>query len=232
MKGWSLLLAIGLLATHGACGDPAASSTGTFGVGAGVPLPSESVSSDGHTITVDESFGDRMFTTVTSRYDAKTFQLLSSERHASCCGAYWKSSIERNGDASYDIESKTFPPSRDGKDFLLESRPHFETEANRPLIAGSLLFVPWLYHATHSNDLVRISFDPLRTDYIIIADVPGAPYPDGVPSHDKALSVTSISDRPTTMWYDPCTFIVDAYGNRGGSVTIRTALVKSGAFKF
>lgn len=223
---FSPLLALALLGATLRCGTVTASSSNAYGLAEGAPSPSESIASDGKVITVDTTLGDRMFTVITSQYDAATLTLLSADRHASCCGSSWRSSIARSADGSYDVESQTLLPSQDGKDALNENRPHFEPDANRPIVVGGLFFVPWLHHATNAPEMVQIAFDPLRTNYLSISDAAAAPYPEDVPTHDKALTVISTANQTTTLWYDPCTFTLDAYGTRNGSIVVRRALIK------
>jgi hypothetical protein len=41
--------------------------------------------------------------------------------------------------------------------------------------------------------------------------------------HDKALSVTG-DNQSTILWYDPCTFALDAFGGYDGAVVRRALL--------
>ena len=160
------------------------------------PLPSEAVSSDGHTIT---------------------------ERHGTCCLGSWNSTITQNANGSYDVESQAWPPSRDGKDVYKESRPNLELQGTPAVVVGSLLFVPWLRNASKASRIVEIVFDPLQIRYLTIEDVSPLPLPDNVPAGDKALTV-SIGSSQETLWYSPCTYMLDAYTD-GNSIVVRQALL-------
>lgn len=223
MRITSLPLALLLLAAAPCGVNVVSSSAGTYGAaGMGGPAIEETVTQDGDVLTVAQGLGDRMFTTITSRYDAKTLTLLSASRHASCCGSYWESSVTRNADGSYDIESVMSMPSPDNKDVLKESRPHFEPFGNAPLLVGGYFFVPWIYHVRKTTQLAYITFDPLRVQYIGIEPAGNTP-PEGVPARDKALRVDSMPGRQTILWYEPCTFALDAYQLNGGRLIIRDA---------
>lgn len=228
MKALIPLFAILLIgAAH--CGTAAGSSAGSYDYpGAAGPAPTENVTSDGKIVTVSQALGDRMFTTNTSTYDSKTFALLSSKQHASCCGSYWNSTVTRNTDGTYDVEAELMSAAPVGKppDVYKESRPHWNLQGDTPIIAGGLFFVPFLYHMTHAFTIAHLSFSPVKIDFLSVRETPAAPYPDHVPAHDKALLLTTTPNEPAiTIWYDPCTFTLDAYGSRNGRVTVRSALL-------
>lgn len=222
MKVLILLLSVVLAAASPRCGTPAASSAGDYGFGQGPP-PGETVTVDGSVLTVTETFGDRMFTQIVTRYDAATLMLISAERTASCCMTFWHSSISRNADGSYDLESVTNLPSSQNDDVFKESRPHFRVLGNAPIIVGGLFFIPWIYHVTHASEVARIDFNPLHVEYLSISGTSPSPYPEDVPNSDKALKV-SASGQQTTLWYDPCTFTLDAYQSNGYAL-VRHALL-------
>lgn len=222
MKALYPLVALILLAATPPCGTATGSSAGLYGFGP-APPSHEDVTYDGKVLTVHQSLGDRMLTGIDSAYDASTLTLLSSESHASCCGTYWHSTITRNPDgSSYDLESETTMPAPNGDDVYKESRPRWPSPRHAPIIVGGWFFVPWLRHATHASSIVRIAFDPLRVQTLNVSDAIHAPRPYGVPSQDKALLVAAV-DQTTTLWYDPCTFTLDAYVVNG-SVILRRAL--------
>lgn len=223
MKALYPLLALLLIGAAGPCGTAVRSSAGSYGyLGGFGPMPAESVASDGNVLTVDQALGDRMFTVITSTYDAKTLRLLSSKRHASCCGSYWNSTVTRNADGTYDVEAQTAA----GEDVYTESRPHMLAGQNEPVNIGGFFFLPFMYHVTHAADVLNLSFSPIQTDDLSIRETAAAPYPDNVPPHDKALVATSmLTQRSTILWYDPCTFALDAYGTRGGRIMVRTGVL-------
>lgn len=197
MRALYPLLALALLAASPPCGTAAASSAGDYGLGPG-PSPAEVVTSDGKVLTVRQALGDRMFTQVVSRYDAATITLLSAERSASCCLTYWHSTVTRNPDGSYDLESQSTMPSSHGNDVYKESRPHLEVQGGAPIAVAGLFFIPWMHHVTHTSAVMQIDFDPLRVEYLTISDTSPAPYPTGVPAHDRALRVM-VGDQATTL---------------------------------
>ncbi|HEV3153977.1 MAG TPA: hypothetical protein VGZ02_09255 [Candidatus Baltobacteraceae bacterium] len=170
-------------------------------------------------MTVQQALGDRMFTTITAAYDAKTQALAYLKREANCCGSYWFSSVTRNADGTYDIEAQM----TSGQGVYKESRSHFN--GGTALInAGDFFIVPWMYHVTHIAQIVELSFSPIRTDLIRPEETAAAPFPEGVPSHDGALLLRGVDNKPMgTLWYDPCTFTLDAYKLGAGTVWVRTA---------
>ena len=224
MKALCPLLALLVIGATGPCGTAVRSSAGSYGyLGGGGPPPTESVTTDGNVLTVDQALGDRMFTVITSTYDAKTLTLLSSKRHASCCGGYWESTATRNADGTYDVEAR----SGAGEDVYRESRPHMRVAGTEPVNIGGFFFLPFMYHVTHAADILQIGFSPIQADDLRIGETAASPYPDNVPTHDKALVVSSaVTQRSTILWYDPCTFALDAYGTRGGRVMVRTAALR------
>ncbi|HET9097658.1 MAG TPA: hypothetical protein VFN37_13440 [Candidatus Baltobacteraceae bacterium] len=224
MKALYPLLALLLMGATGPCGTAVRSSAGSYGyLGGGFgPAPSENVTSDGNVVTVDQAMGDRMFTVITTRYDAKTLTLLSSKLRASCCGSYWNSSVTRNADGSYDVEAQM----TSGEDVYKESRTRMHVAANEPINIGGLFFLPFMYHATQAAEILQVDFSPIMTGYLRVQQTAAAPYPANVPAHDKALIVTSMRTRRSAiLWYDPCTFALDAYGTRDGRVEVRTAVL-------
>lgn len=182
-----------------------------------------SISQHGGILSVDEAFGDRMFTSVRSTYDAGTLSLLTSEREANCCGEYWKSTMRRNNDGTYDVEAETDVTQ---SDVLTESRPRYQSYG-RAIVAGMLLLTPWVYYKTHSQYVTTITFDPLRIRDIAITEVPAAPYPEDVPTRDLALKLTPFGKSPMTIWYDPCSFVVDAFGSSADNAQVRSSLIRS-----
>lgn len=220
MKPLVPFLALILLAVSAPCGTPAASSAGEYGFNE--PAPSEAVTVSGNVITVGQALGDRMFTSIESRYDARTLTLLSSKRRADCCGMYWNSTVTRNADGSYDIEAQAVPGPHDSEAYK-ESISHFRAQENAPIIAGSFFFIPWIYHVTHAAHVARVMFDPLRVEYLAISATSPSPFPDSVPTHDKALRI-SAGNQQTILWYDPCTFALDAFGGYDGAVVRRALL--------
>ncbi len=213
-------LALILLAVSPPCGTPAASSAGEYGFNE--PAPSEVVTVNRNVITVDQALGDRMFTTIETRYEVRTLTLLASKRHADCCGMYWDSSITRNADGSYDLEAQIVPGPH-GNAVYKESKPHFHPRDNAPIIVGGFFFTPWIYHVTHAEHVARVLFDPLRVEYFVISATQPSPYPDNVPTRDKALRI-SAGNQQTILWYDPCTFALDAFGGYGGAAVRRALL--------
>ena len=216
----STILAVLIFAVLGPCATGPASA-GSYGYSGQAPEPSESVTANGGRVVVHETLGDRMFTNFVSIYDAKTMTLLSSTRQASCCGSSWNASLDRSWDGTYSIKAQEFT----GDGVYEESLTHFDA-GKTPVVVGGLFLVPWLYHVTKAPQLLQINFSPIRTDLLSVSEATAEPFPESVPKSDKALEVKT-SDRKTvtTLWYDPCTFTLDAYGTRGGKIEIRNALL-------
>lgn len=224
MKTLCPLLATALLAAAGPCETAVGSSGGAYGLGPG-PFPSEWVTSGGKELTVYQTLGDRMFTQITSRYDSATLKLMSSERRASCCLTTWLVTVARNADGTYVIESRTVAPSTGGNEERRESSSRLRLRNDDPIIVGGFFLVPWIRHVTKTSEIARIDVDPLRVQYLAVRDVLPSPYPDGVSVHDKALLVTAARDQATLLWYDPCTFTLDAYGANSNSAVVRSTLM-------
>lgn len=221
MRTLFLLLALLLIAASPPCGAPSASSAGNYGTGTGAR---EEVTSSDNVLTVDEDLGDRGLTHIVSRYDAVMLRLLSSERTAGYAGRQFVSTISRNTDGSYDLESTTVLNTSQPDDVYNESRPHLKVPADTPVIIGGFFLIPWIYHTKHPSRFLEIGFDPLRADYLSVSDASPSPYPDAVPHRDKALRVSAVGP-DTTLWYDPCTFALDAYRS-GGYLIVRSALLE------
>lgn len=196
---------------------------GTWTYGLQEPKPSFSIAQRGNVLSVNEAFGDRMFTVFRSTYEADSLRLLTSDRHASCCGEYWNSTIRRNNDGTYDVEAQTNLTSTD---VLTESRPHYQSYG-RLIVAGTLLLTPWVYAKTHTQYIQTVTFDPLSIRDVAITETPAMPYPNGVPKADHAIKLTAFGQPPNIVWYDPCTFVVDAYGRSADHAWVRTSLIQS-----
>ena len=221
-----MFLALTLLGASAPCGTSPISA-GSYGyLGDGGPAPAEWVTVDRGALTAHQVVGDRMFTDITATYDAKTLALTSLRRHASCCGSYWQSSVSRNADGTYDVEAQMSSPSPKTDDLYKESRPHMFVAAGTFINTGGFFLVPWAYHVMQLSQILELSFSPLRTDYLSVSQTPAAPYPDNVPTRDKALELNQAVPRQSiTLWYDPCTFTLDAYGSRENLVWVRTAVL-------
>lgn len=110
------------------------------------------------------------------------------------------------------------------KDVHNERRSHFNA-GGATLSAGGFFIVPWMYNAG-VHRILELHFSPIRADVLRIKKSMPAPYPDGVPATDAALTLKGAGGTSlVTLWYDPCTFTLDAYGSRENLVRVRTALV-------
>lgn len=90
-----------------------------------------------------------------------------------------------------------------------------------PIAVRSLFLVPWIYHRTHARFIGVLSFQPIRVDSADIIATANAARPVGVPADDLALAVTERTRGTTVLWYDPCTFVVDAYDNSATGILRR-----------
>lgn len=226
MRVFIPLLALTLLGATAPCGT-APASAGTYGyLGYGGPPPVESVVSDAREITVSQGLGDRMFTQIVATYERKTLTLLSLKRHASCCGSYWEATLLRNSDGTYAVEAQMTWPSPNGQDIYKESRAHMYVPPDAIINSGGFFFIPWIYAKKHASEVLELSFSPLRTDLFAITQTPAAPFPENVPVRDKALLLKpTAGGSAITLWYDPCTFTLDAYGSPDSVVHVRTGLL-------
>lgn len=202
------------------CGTAVESSAGGYGYGPG-PAPFENVSISNGVITVDSALGDRQFTTILSRYDAKDMTLLSADMHASCCGSSWSASVRRGADGTYDVETEG---STFADDVIKTSRPHLHIDSQIPVVIGGLFFAPFLQHATHASRLARIDLDSAQVRYLTIEPAPAVAVPSGVPNVDR-VELTRDGDVTTVMWFNPCTFTLDAFGTLDGVSVVRRALI-------
>lgn len=221
MDVFHLLVATLIGAAPIVCGTPVESTAGGYGSYGGGPAPSERVTRDGAALSVDTTLGDRQFTTILSRYDASTLALLSVKMHASCCGSEWSASVTKNADDTYDIETQEL---MEGNDVLRKSRPHLHVQPHVPITVGGYFFVPFLQHAARASQIARIDLDSAQVQYLTIEPVASPDFPDGVPHADRAERITD--GRSTTLlWFNPCTFTLDAYGQPNSVATVRHALI-------
>lgn len=166
----------------------------------------------GGIVTVSEQSFDRMFTGSTATYDLATRMLLSGSIHASCCGGRWTSTVARNGDGTYDVTKVT-------DTFNLTDAEHMHYHGLPPgafVTFGSDRLIPWIVAKQHPAQIYAIDINPLHFRQLTVADSHLAP-PAGVPKGDRVLAMSSWDSpqgkRTTYLWYDPCTFSVDAEGS-------------------
>ncbi len=98
------------------------------------------------------------------------------------------------------------------RDVTRESRPHY-VESGDPIIVGHPALVPWLYAERHVRSFFSLSFFPIELKWFTADDAGPKARPDGVPSSDRALKISTNAYPPrvTYIWYDPCTYAVDAF---------------------
>jgi hypothetical protein len=178
------------------------------------PAPSGTIRLDGPAIVVSDFASDRAFTTTISRYDAKTLRLISVKQHASCCLTTWNASIVSDSNGAYLITTAS------GRKHLAGTR--------EPIVVNAPELLPWLFHRTGAGSMVAISLpnissNGVRVGSIGISEVSNETRPTGVPRFDRALRVTADSGGPTILWYDSCTFVVDAIV-KSGSLALRNGL--------
>ena len=192
------------------------------------PLPSTSIQVNGALIVVSDFAGDRALSSTMSRYDAKALNLLSAEQHASCCGGEWSATVTRGADG-YDVVAKRFAQTAPGK--RKETTSHVRLPlTDRPVIVNAMALLPWTYHMTHARFVESISLpdasiDSIGSQTLAIVDVADSATPASLPVRDRALRVTRESGDATVLWYDPCTFLVDAFESRT-SLVVRSDLIK------
>ena len=172
---------------------------------------------------VSDFAADRSFTTTLSRYDAKTLALRSASQHASCCGDDWTSNLTRNGDGSYTAASshRAFTPRQN------EGRAAIKREWLNPrnaiIVVNALGLVPWIYHVTHPRSLESVTLpslfnDKTTSEMLDVIQPVYVPTPAGVPNSDLALRLVNKFGGTTTLWYNPCTFVLDAIQTRASLV--------------
>ncbi len=181
----------------------------------GAPIrPTYSVQHSGSDVRVDDMVGDRMFTNSSATYDTTTLSLLSYRSHASCCGGRWTSSLARAADGSYTIRSETDGPSG----IYTEQLRRYTAPPDTVLVAGAGYdLLPWLL-ARHPHDhFLQLRVNPIAWTAMEV-HAAHVPTPEGVPVGDGALEiVTHVApgeQQTSYLWYDPCTFVLDAEGPR------------------
>ena len=169
------------------------------------------------TITETDFLGDRMFTLAEGTYDA-SFVLQRSSSHSSCCGGHWSQSLVRNSDGTYDFSSESAGPTG----------THTEHLKYQPTGIGIMYdgigLLPWMISKTHATHVSSMSFNPTSVQQEAISTAHIDP-PDGVPRGDATISVqSSIDGKPfiRSIWYDPCTFVVDAWTAGPSTVYVRS----------
>jgi hypothetical protein len=231
LSRYTIGLVLGVVLVAATPCRPASPPTGTWTYtrSIGRPQPSASIKREGRAIVVHNFAADRAFTSTTSRYDAESLDLVSVVQHASCCAGEWSATVTQSADGSYDVVTKRFTQPGNGK--LKETLGHVRLpRTDRPLIVNSIALLPWIYHATHARSVESVSLpdlaiDSVRTQTLGIAEVAGEARPSGLPAGERALRVTRESGDATVLWYDPCTFVVDAF-KIGTSIVVRSELIK------
>jgi hypothetical protein len=229
MRRLLLVLVVALVAAT-PC-RPASPPTGrwTYNRFTGVPQPSASIKREETAIVVYDFAGDRAFTSTTSRYDAKSLDLLSADQHASCCVGEWSATVTRGADGSYDVVTKRLAQLGPGKP--KETFGHVRLPpTDRPLIVNAMALLPWIYHVTHARlmesiSLPNLSIDSVGSQTLGIVEAADEARPSSLPAGERALRVTRESGNATVVWYDPCTFVVDAFESPA-SLVVRSDLIK------
>jgi hypothetical protein len=208
------LLAIALVAAS-PCATSAPSGRWTFGPRiVGAPQPATSIEHAAASIVVSDFAGDRAFTSTTSRYDAVSLALLSGDRHASCCAGEWNATVTRDADGSYDVLTRQLTPGDAGTMKTISQRAHLPRPA-RPLVLGATPLLPWIYQVTHARSVDMLELPgPSRTSVVAetvdLAEADGDASPAGLAAGERGLRLTWKSKDSIVLWYDPCTFVVDA----------------------
>jgi hypothetical protein len=166
--------------------------------------------------------GDRMFTHEEATYDPKTLALRSATKHASCCGATWQGTVTRNDDGTYDITAGREGPDRS---VYSEELKTYTLPPESLLITGAAS-LPWMIAQTHVSSVYAVRYDPIRVQPEVVSVAKLVP-PSGVPKGDVALVVRNYNDQGPVeayLWYDPCTYVVDAWGPDPDHVTLRSGI--------
>lgn len=206
-----LVLVLALLGATCTHGPPVGSWN--YGLFQGAPPASTAVKVSAGDITVINGLGDRAFTSTTSIYDASTMKLESVNQTRSCCLSYWNAKATTNADGSLDVETLFCCGSADARDVMKESRPHFTLRADEPLLAYSFALVPWLYVERRVQGVDDLSFFPMKEQSYSLKDADPAARPDGVPKSDRGVELHDNVYGPVALsiWYNPCTYVVDAF---------------------
>jgi len=153
-----------------------------------------------------------MFTGTTVAYDIASFRVRSAKQGQSCCGVRNQASITQNADGSLDIETEVCCGG-DAQDVTRESRAHFAYRNADPVLVASLVLIPWLHVERHVQIMWSLRFFPIEERSLAVNDAPASTPPDRVPKTDLAIDVQDygFQPNPTRIWYDPCTYVVDAF---------------------
>lgn len=216
-----LVLVLALLGTT--CTHAPPTGTWSYGAQAVAPFPSTSVKMNGGEIIVDDFLGDRMFTSTTAIYDATSMKVKSVKQHRSCCGLSWNATVITNVDGSLDAETELCCQDGDPLDIERESRPHFVQRSSDPLLSGSLVLVPWLFVERHAQAIRDLTFFPLNEPLYWLKEVDASALPVGVPKGDRKIELRGSPYAQGASWiyYNPCTYVVDAFEWTKGHPVLR-----------
>lgn len=184
-------------------------------VGTGAPItPTYSVQRDASEVRVGDMAGDRMFTDSRATYDDTTLALLSYRSHASCCGGTWTSSLTRAEDGSYTIRAQSDGPAG----IYTEQLRRYSAQPDTVLIAGAGYdLLPWLLAKRPKAHFLQLRVGPIAWAPLEV-HAAGVPRPAGVPVGDRTLEIVTRDaagiNQVSYLWYDPCTFVLDAEGPR------------------
>lgn len=93
------------------------------------------------------------------------------------------------------------------------------------MIVNAFELVPWIYHVTHTNKIEtvfrsRLTASDITIEILDVIRGSALMKPAGVPSVDDALWLVQKSGKTTTLWYNPCSFSLDAI-QKGSSLVVR-----------
>lgn len=155
---------------------------------------------------------DRAFTTEASEYDRATARLLTTQVHQSCCMGSFVATGETGSDGALTIKSDYQAGPDSYTDIFKRAGD------DQPLILDADFYLyPYVFEGLHRNgafelDMGMMSVGVPKVVSVSLSQSKGA-RPDGIPANAKALRVDAWGKPPLAIWYDPCTYVVYAYGN-------------------
>lgn len=178
----------------------------------------------GNIVLVDENLGDRMFTSTLTAYDLQNqLHLRSVKQSQSCCGMSRSVTVNTNVDSTYNVQTQYFFNTGTA-DRAAKRRPHLAYRGDGPLLVGSIAPIPWLFVVKHSVAFSLLTFFPVAITQYRIEYAASRPSLDGLPDSDQGITIRTSTNRDsTTLWFNPCTYVIDAYQSGDGGVLVREA---------
>src|SRR5262249_23149660 len=129
-------------------------------------------------------------------------------------GGSQEAQIDHIDQRTYHIETQLH--GSPNNDVVRQSRPQFAYTGEAPLIVGPFTLAPWLYSERNVKSLSALTFFPIGVRTYALERAPSTSRPGQLPKSDLGIVLKATDAQgDTTLWYDPCTYVVDAYVSSG-----------------